>query len=596
MAGIDYTIPGQFKGIQLESPMNAMAQAMQLRNLQETSQMNALKTQEYQRAREEENALRKLFASGLTPESPEFRNMLYSKAPGLAPTIEKNILERGKAAAEIEYKQAQGRKEAGEALEKNLIPFRSNAAAVTTPEQAAAHTEAIYAHPVLGPWANKVMPKDKAVAQSRDLFTNDPQRWMLAQTGVSGDKIVEITQKQEELRRKENDAAYADYVYQTKMANPDAPVVSKADFLAQRNQPANAAVTPTPVNATAVTPTPVNAAFTNVTPSTQISPEIIANNENKEFPPATYVANNSIDPLAAELYRTSDPKYKPIADALQAAHIERIKRGQLTGEFANVQLAQKRIDELKKIANPTKENLVEINNLLGLINAAKEGRGTNVRVNVPVSVSTEKKFGEAFAGKVADADVALRDAAERAPDTANTANRILGLLSSGQIITGAGANVKLQLAKLLKLGGGNDTEAVTNTEVLISSLAESTLGAIKSSGLGSGQGFTDKDREFLERAKSGQITYEASSLKYLAELAHKASAATANKWNKRVKQIPKSAIEGTGIDTTPVEVAPVYRQTGGDKNAVDVMVDGKLKRFKNKEALDAYKAAGGKVD
>lgn len=47
MAGIDYSIPGQFKGIQLESPMNQMAQAMQLRGLQEASQMNALRAQEY---------------------------------------------------------------------------------------------------------------------------------------------------------------------------------------------------------------------------------------------------------------------------------------------------------------------------------------------------------------------------------------------------------------------------------------------------------------------------------------------------------------------------------------------------------------------
>jgi hypothetical protein len=132
------------------------------------------------------------------------------------------------------------------------------------------------------------------------------------------------------------------------------------------------------------------------------------------------------------------------------------------------------------------------------------------------------------------------------------------LLQSGQVITGSAANIKLQMSKLLRLGGGSDSEAITNTEVLLSSLADSTLGAIKSSGLGSGQGFTDKDREFLERAKAGQITYEAASLKRLAELAHKASAATAGKWNKRSKTIPKSAIEGTGISTEDIEVPPIF--------------------------------------
>jgi hypothetical protein len=186
-----------------------------------------------------------------------------------------------------------------------------------------------------------------------------------------------------------------------------------------------------------------------------------------------------------------------------------------------------------------------------------EGPGTKISLG-GISLSTEKKYGEKFAGNVADKDVELKDAAERAPETAATANRILGLLQSGQVITGSAANIKLQMSKLLRLGGGSESEAITNTEVLLSSLADSTLGAIKSSGLGSGQGFTDKDREFLERAKAGQITYEAASLKRLAELAHKASAATAGKWNKRSKTIPKSAIEGTGISTEDIEVPPIF--------------------------------------
>ncbi len=70
MAGIDYTIPGQFKGIQLESPMNAMAQAMQLRNLQETSQMNALKTREAQETSRQRNALAQYLANPNRPTDP----------------------------------------------------------------------------------------------------------------------------------------------------------------------------------------------------------------------------------------------------------------------------------------------------------------------------------------------------------------------------------------------------------------------------------------------------------------------------------------------------------------------------------------------
>lgn len=77
MAGIDYTIPGQIKGIQLESPMNAMAQAMQLRGLQEASQMNALKMQEYglktreaQEMSRQRNALAQYLANPKRPTDP----------------------------------------------------------------------------------------------------------------------------------------------------------------------------------------------------------------------------------------------------------------------------------------------------------------------------------------------------------------------------------------------------------------------------------------------------------------------------------------------------------------------------------------------
>jgi hypothetical protein len=85
MAGIDYSIPGQFKGIQLESPMNAMAQAMQLRNLQETSQMNALKTREAQETSRQRNALAQYLANPKRPTDPlELEAGVRTVAPLLA--------------------------------------------------------------------------------------------------------------------------------------------------------------------------------------------------------------------------------------------------------------------------------------------------------------------------------------------------------------------------------------------------------------------------------------------------------------------------------------------------------------------------------
>jgi hypothetical protein len=186
--------------------------------------------------------------------------------------------------------------------------------------------------------------------------------------------------------------------------------------------------------------------------------------------------------------------------------------------------------------------------------AIKKATTHSPGTNVNVALSTEKKYGEKFAGNIADADVKLKDAAEAAPQLADTSNRISRILKSGQVFTGTGANIKLQLAKALKVAGGTENEAIANTETLISSLASQTLANIKSSGLGSGQGFTDKDREFLQAATAGTITLDNKTLQRLSDLSYRTAVATADKWSKRVKEIPSNAIEGTGLTREPINV------------------------------------------
>ena len=92
MAGIDYTISGQFKGVQLESPINQMTQALQLRGLYDASQMNALKFEEAQRDAQERNALAKL-----DPSSPEYLTQLKRVNPKLALDYQKSGLEADSA-------------------------------------------------------------------------------------------------------------------------------------------------------------------------------------------------------------------------------------------------------------------------------------------------------------------------------------------------------------------------------------------------------------------------------------------------------------------------------------------------------------------
>lgn len=207
-----------------------------------------------------------------------------------------------------------------------------------------------------------------------------------------------------------------------------------------------------------------------------------------------------------------------------------------------------------------------------------------------ISLSTEKTYSGKFANAIAESDASKLAAAEGAPAAAANADRILDLLSTGNVITGTGANVRLQIAKALNLAGGTDSEKIANTEVLLSSLAETTMSAIKSSNLGAGQGFTNADRDFLEKAKAGQITYDAKSLGRLAELSRKAAEKSAETWNTRVKQIPKSALEGTGINTEPVVVPS--RKTASVMKIPSGAIDALKSGAGTPEQFDAIFGAG----
>lgn len=176
------------------------------------------------------------------------------------------------------------------------------------------------------------------------------------------------------------------------------------------------------------------------------------------------------------------------------------------------------------------------------------------KTSVSVAQSTEKGYGTQFAGEVAKGDVALRAAAQDAPFAAENANRILQTLATGKPIVGAGADIKLGIAKLLNIAGADNAEIISKTEGMVASMAQNTLNTIKTSGLGTGQGFTDKDLKFLEAAKSGNINFQPDTIRQLAELSHKAAEATATKWNSRAKEIPASAIQGTGVSLEPIQV------------------------------------------
>jgi hypothetical protein len=174
-----------------------------------------------------------------------------------------------------------------------------------------------------------------------------------------------------------------------------------------------------------------------------------------------------------------------------------------------------------------------------------------------ISMNTEKKFGEVFGTKVAEADVNKLATAESAPRLAESANRIIDIVSRGDVFTGPAADIKLNIARALNIAGANNQDKIANTEQLIASTGQSTLDAIKGAGLGTGQGFTDKDLKFLQGIAGGTINLTAQTLTELATLQHRVATRAADAWSKRSKEIPKDVLAGTGISTEPIKVPPL---------------------------------------
>jgi hypothetical protein len=177
--------------------------------------------------------------------------------------------------------------------------------------------------------------------------------------------------------------------------------------------------------------------------------------------------------------------------------------------------------------------------------------------NISLSATADKSYGSELGGLVAKSDIAARDVAMAAPDNIANIKRTRDLLNSGKVFTGTGANAKLNvlaLGQAFGITGATDNEIITNTQQLQQQRAKAVLSQIKSSGLGSGQGFTDKDLIFLERASAGNISLSADTIREQLNIEEKLAKAATNKWNKRVQSLPPELTRNMGL--TEVQIPP----------------------------------------
>lgn len=193
-------------------------------------------------------------------------------------------------------------------------------------------------------------------------------------------------------------------------------------------------------------------------------------------------------------------------------------------------------------------------------------------VNVGVNTG-ERSYGTELGKLFASQDASAIEAARSAPQRVQSSQQVLRILDTQAPITGTGADARLAVSKALSTAGLIDGQTVKSTEDLASLLASQTLDAIKTSGLGGGQGFTDKDRQFLERARSGNIEMNAGTLRTLAilnEKAARASIARGRDVAKRLQGNPELGWinQGLNLEEPPAYQGPsVVRRPAGAASA-----------------------------
>lgn len=181
--------------------------------------------------------------------------------------------------------------------------------------------------------------------------------------------------------------------------------------------------------------------------------------------------------------------------------------------------------------------------------ALAQAGATNVNVPVSLDKGLYGGLAETQAKQYSD----QYSQAQNAPNLLQRAQRVKAALGpDSKAITGAGADWLLTGAKVAAQFGFNTGDAAADTEGLSRDLAASTLDQIKASGLGAGSGFSNADRDFLEKVVGGKITLEGATLRKLADLNERSALATIQKWNATASRLNPEYLKQLGM--SPIEM------------------------------------------
>ena len=555
MAGRDYSIPGQFKGLQLESPINAMTEFAQLQGLQQQQQMNALKAQEYQQDVMEKNALAKIYANpNLKYGSEEFFAEVSKRAPRYFEKIATGEAQRELALSTKQQREAAvdksrfdldqaKKKEERDAVDLRLKQFNDQFPTynIQSEQDVEDRIVAMSNDEVLSPLLTRFGTLGDTIARNKAEYRRDPRNYIARASGVSAEKIFQAVEE------KENADFSQDQL--NRVINKE-PLISIEEWRNTQGQPqaAPAPAATTSTSANAVMPT---------------AAAITTSDGGKELPGASFKGDvggvDFLDPTAQALYTlASNPKNKDrapalrdMADKMQAEHVKRLeedrKRKQLTGDFQNVLNAEDQIAELEK--NPTALNLKKIANLRQQIKAANEGKAPK-NYNIVKLPPQEQEFEKELGSGQAKAILKSKEQAEDAREMLDTVNIGRGILKSGTI-TGAGADFFVGLNQALKTAGVDFgyADASANSQAYVANMAQNVGKLIKL--FGAGTGLSDADRKYAIEMAGGRIALDRKALEKILDIQERASKNVIGRHNKKVSGIKSKTDLNVELDDEP---------------------------------------------
>lgn len=249
MAGIDYTIPGQIRGVQVESPINVMMEFAQLQGLQQQQQMNALKYEEARRDAQERNALAKL-----DPSKPEYLTQLKRVNPKLALEYEKSGLEAD--SARIQKQKNEADLVQAKVKESRYFLEGFNVNSPTAPADYIAWSEKNINDPVLGPLLRaRGVTLDKVRENVAEAIRTGTFEDLVNQSKLGVDRFTELTPAFKKAEKELIDQKYSDYLNSLR---PGEPALTRLQFIEMQNRQRPVAAAPAP-DAAAPTPAPAPA-------------------------------------------------------------------------------------------------------------------------------------------------------------------------------------------------------------------------------------------------------------------------------------------------------------------------------------------------